>query len=68
MSDDILTEIRARRGAVTAIAKKCGISKAAVSKWSRVPKWHLGSVSELTGHAPEILRPDLFLANEACAA
>ncbi|MBF0857625.1 hypothetical protein HKD24_00135 [Gluconobacter sp. LMG 31484] len=65
MSDDIIIEIRARRGAVTAIAKKCGISKAAVSKWGRVPKWHLDAVSELTGLPVDQLRPDLFCETRA---
>lgn len=65
MSDDIITEIRARRGAVTAIAKKCGVSKAAVSKWGRVPKRHLEAVSELTGLPVAHLRPDLFLDGKA---
>ncbi|MCP1221352.1 helix-turn-helix domain-containing protein [Acetobacter orientalis] len=60
MRDDILKDIMDRRGAVTRIAKACGISTAAVSRWKRVPRGRVAAVATVTGVSSERLRPDLY--------
>ncbi len=48
------------RGMVTALARACDISTAAVSQWRQVPAWHVDAVSRVTRIPPQDLRPDLF--------
>jgi predicted transcriptional regulator len=67
MRDPMLDEIFARRGAVTAIAKRLGISTAAVSQWDRIPKRRLAEVSQVLGIDERILRPDLFERKQEAA-
>jgi DNA-binding transcriptional regulator YdaS (Cro superfamily) len=45
---------------VKKIAGRCRVSTAAVSQWRRVPKRRVDEVSEVTGIACEVLRPDLY--------
>lgn len=49
----------ARAGGVLAVAEAVGVTKQAVSFWSRVPKKHLLTVSALSGMPPHVLRPDI---------
>ena len=65
MRDPVLHEALMRRGAVTAIAKACEISTAAVSRWDRVPAERVKIVAEVTGVAPHLLRPDVVDAPAA---
>lgn len=60
MRAPILEDIFSRRGAVTAIAAKCGLTTAAVSQWRRVPTKHLDAVAAHTGLSTAVLRPDLI--------
>ncbi len=62
MRDQILTEILSRRNAVKHIAEACGITPAAVSQWSRVPRWHVETVAALVSVKAEDIRPDLYPA------
>jgi len=62
-----LSEARRKAGSWTAIAKKIGLSPAAVAKWERCPPWHVPAVSELTGVPRHVLRPDLYEAPEGRA-
>ena len=68
MRDDILKDIMDRRGAVTRIAKACGISTAAVSRWKRVPKGRVATVASITGIAPSSLRPDIYSVDNTAMA
>jgi pyruvate kinase len=54
-----------RRLAVTEIAAALGISRAAVSQWTRVPERHLAVVSKITHISRRRLRPDLYPVREA---
>lgn len=49
-----------RVGGGAALAQALGLSRQAVSYWSKVPKKHVLAVSELTGIPPHTLRPDCF--------
>lgn len=62
--DDILREIKMRRGAVKQIAEACSLTTQAVSQWRHVPRKHLAAVSLATGRAPAELRPDLWAQND----
>lgn len=63
MRDAILTEIMMRRNANKRISAACGLSTAAVSQWTRVPRKHVETVSKLSGKQPHELRPDLYSAS-----
>lgn len=63
--DDILLEIKERRGAVKRLAEACSLTTQAVSQWRRVPKKHLAAVARVTGRTPEELRPDLWANDNA---
>ncbi|MFT9360099.1 hypothetical protein [Acetobacter okinawensis] len=63
MRDAILTEIMMRRNANKRISAACGLSTAAVSQWTRVPRKHVETVSKLSGKQPHELRPDLYAAS-----
>lgn len=54
-----LKEAKQQHG-VCALAKRLGISHAAVSKWEIVPADRVVDVSRLTGVSRKKLRPDLF--------
>ena len=60
MRDPILAKALSLRGMTKAVAEKCGISPAAVSRWMSVPETRLQAVAEVTGVSPKRLRPDLF--------
>lgn len=65
MSD--LDHVLSMAGGVNALARRLGISSAAVSTWKRVPAARLGAVSRITGIPAAQLRPDLpgFAENQA---
>ncbi len=55
-----LAKIRKTRGLAVIIAKGCGISQAAVSKWRRVPAERVIAVEAITAIPRGELRPDLY--------
>lgn len=56
--------IRAKRGAMSEIARQLGLSKQAVTQWERVPDSHLGRVSDIVQIPPWELRPDLYRSRD----
>ena len=52
--------IRAQRGLLAKVAKECGLTRAAVVKWDRVPAERIPEVERATGIARHELRPDLW--------
>lgn len=57
--DAIVPVAVAAAGGPSAVARKLGISRAAVGQWRRVPKTWLRKFSKLSGFNPHQLRPDL---------
>ncbi len=55
-----LERIRKTYGLARQIAKGCGISEPAISKWRRVPADRVLTVERLTGIPRGELRPDLY--------
>lgn len=47
-------------GSITALAQRLGISKQAVSMWTRVPAERAQEIEAVTGVPRHILRPDLW--------
>lgn len=60
-------EIASKAGGVVALSKALGLSRAAVSQWSKVPIERLADVERLTGIPRRELRPDVFGAEEKAA-
>ena len=56
------TELKEAGWTQLRLARKCGVTQAAVSYWlqRRVPPEHVLTVSEITGLTPNQLRPDVF--------
>lgn len=47
-------------GSANKLAEGLGITPQALSQWKRVPPLRVLAVSQLTGLAPHILRPDVY--------
>lgn len=60
MSKDQIREIASKAGGVVALSKALGLSRAAVSQWTRVPIERVIEVERLTGVPREVLRPDVY--------
>lgn len=60
-----LKRIRKTRGLAVQIAKGCGISQAAVSKWRRVPADRVLTIERISGIPRGKLRPDLYPVEHA---
>lgn len=58
--DTAVKRFRAIRGQATEIARVCGIERAAVYQWKRVPAQWIYQVADVTGMTPEEIRPDIF--------
>lgn len=58
--DIAVRRFRAIRGQATEIARACGIERAAVYQWKKVPAHWVYPVSDITGMSPEEIRPDIF--------
>jgi hypothetical protein len=58
--DQILIEVFVMMGSASSLAKKLGVTRAAVSHWEHVPFRHLKEVSKLTGIPRPKLRPDIY--------
>lgn len=68
MSKARIKEIADKVGGVVALSRKLGLSRAAVSQWTRVPVDRLADVERITGVPREALRPDIFAAAARAAA
>lgn len=55
-----IKQIAEKAGGVVALSIKLGLSRGAVSQWSRVPIDRVADVEKLTGIPREELRPDVF--------
>ncbi|MGE4044484.1 MAG: YdaS family helix-turn-helix protein [Acetobacteraceae bacterium] len=51
--------IRGRRGLLAKVARECGVTRAAVVKWKKVPAERLPTVESATGIPRHLLRPDI---------
>ena len=60
MRDPVLDRAFEKRGMVTAVARRCGISTAAVSRWDKVPLGRVDDVAFVTGVPRSELRPDAY--------
>jgi TorA maturation chaperone TorD len=64
MRDPGLDEAIRVAGGVGALARKLGISQPSVSNWSRIPAERVLSVEAATGVSRDMLRPDLYGADD----
>lgn len=58
--DKTIERIRSERGLAVRVAEACGIDRAAVYQWQRVPIARVHDVAELLRLQPEQIRPDIF--------
>ena len=58
--DAALIDVLAAIGSQSELARRLGVSRAAVCHWRRVPLRHLRAIAEMSGIARERLRPDLY--------
>jgi Putative antitoxin of bacterial toxin-antitoxin system, YdaS/YdaT len=63
--DKTMTKIRTTRGLSAEVAKACGVHRAAVYQWKRVPPQWVNTVSKVLGITPERIRPDIFKRRRA---
>lgn len=56
-----VAEALARRGAKTAIVRRCGLSMGRIQSWGNVPVRYVDVVSDIIGLTKEQIRPDMFL-------
>lgn len=63
--DPIMLAIRETRGMSVQIAEACGIDKAAVYQWKRVPPQWVNVVAKIIKKRPEQIRPDIFRRSRA---
>jgi len=47
-------------GGYRKLAKELGIAPSSVFNWRRVPATRVLKISQLTGIAPDLIRPDVF--------
>jgi hypothetical protein len=60
MTDRAIRLMRATRGLPAKVAKECGINRAAVYQWRRVPAQHAMRVARLLNLDVGRVRPDIF--------
>ena len=66
--DPACAKIRGKRGLPAAVARACGIERAAVYQWSKVPIERVHDIAKLIGMTPEQIRPDIFRAKGSARA
>jgi hypothetical protein len=49
------------------LARKIGVTRGAIAQWDKVPAERMKDVSRVTGIPMEVLRPDIFAADESAA-
>lgn len=52
--------LRSQRGLMSKVATACGITRAAVAMWKRIPADYVPKISEVSGIPRHELRPDLW--------
>lgn len=65
---DAIDTIRLERGLLAKVARGVGLSRAAVSLWTKVPAERVVDVERITGIPREQLRPDLYRTAASDAA
>jgi DNA-binding transcriptional regulator YdaS (Cro superfamily) len=60
--------LRAQRGLQAVVARELGLTRAAVTKWQKVPAERLLEVERITGIPREQLRPDLYAGRRCTEA
>lgn len=55
-----MTILRSQRGLLSKVALDLKLTRAAVSKWERIPAERVVEVERITGIPREELRPDLY--------
>jgi pyruvate kinase len=58
--DKAVTKIRSKRGLSVRVAEACGIERAAVYQWKKVPIERVYDVAPVIDMTPEQIRPDIF--------
>jgi hypothetical protein len=58
--DRACAKIRSTRGLSVRVAEACGIERAAVYQWTKVPIERVHDVAAVIGWRPERIRPDVF--------
>jgi pyruvate kinase len=58
--DKVVAHIRATRGLSVRVAEACGIERAAVYQWKKVPVERVHQVAKALDMTPEQIRPDIF--------
>ena len=58
--DKIVAHIKATRGLRVRVAEACGIERAAVYQWKKVPVERVHQVAKVLNKTPEQIRPDIF--------
>jgi DNA-binding transcriptional regulator YdaS (Cro superfamily) len=58
--DPAIMAVLFKYGNAVKLATELGISRQAVSRWTKIPMRHLATISEFTGMQPHELRPDVF--------
>ena len=58
--DRAIRKIRTERGLSVKVAKACGIERAAVYQWKKVPATQVHTVAAVLDWTPEQIRPDIF--------
>jgi DNA-binding transcriptional regulator YdaS (Cro superfamily) len=53
--------LRERRGLLSDVARGLGLTRAAVTRWAKVPAEHLIEIERISGIPREALRPDLYI-------
>jgi hypothetical protein len=53
-------QIVLKAGGPTSVGREMGISKQAVSRWTRCPAERAKRLAELAGVEPHVVRPDLY--------
>src|SRR6185295_4248189 len=65
MREPGLEEAIRAAGGVSELARQLGISQPSVSNWTRIPAERVATIESLTGVPRTILRPDLYVAQDA---
>ena len=60
MANEHIRAIAQKVGGVVALSKAIGLSRTAVSQWTRVPAERIAAVERITGVPRHQLRPDLY--------
>ena len=53
--------LRERRGLLSEVARGLGMTRAAVTRWTKVPAEYVVEIERISGIPREALRPDLYI-------